>query len=124
MDDLTRRIRLENDYDHQVLSWLRREVGDDAIRAALQRMDGQNPPYPTALCRALDIQPPPRRVFRTEAARADRAVGDRYLARIREILSGSQPADAAKEGTGSARARHSRQRSLPFGGTSGPWQMA
>lgn len=115
MEDLSRLIRLENDYDRHVLAWLRRQVGDDAVHTALCQLGGRPRPYVSAVCRALEIRPPARSAFRAEQARISRAVGDRYLARIREILSIGGPAndddgrDAGKAGAAP------QQRALPFG---------
>lgn len=117
MEDLSRLIRIENDYDCHVLAWLRRQVGDDAVHTALRQLGGRRRPYVSAVCRVLDIRPPARRAFRAEEARISRAVGDRYLARIREILSigandddeDEDRRDAGQPGTAP------RQRALPFG---------
>ncbi|WP_427306978.1 hypothetical protein [Cupriavidus sp. H39] len=80
-------IRVQNDYDRQVLAWLRGRIGDAALQAAAQRLAGPRKPYLSTLCRSLGIRPPSRRQFAAEAARLHRAVGDSYLARIREILA-------------------------------------
>ena len=80
-------IRVQNDYDRQVLAWLRRRIGDAALQSAVQRMAGPRKPYLSTICRSLGIRPPSRRQFAAETARMHRTVGDSYLARIREILA-------------------------------------
>ncbi|EON21038.1 hypothetical protein C265_03853 [Cupriavidus sp. GA3-3] len=87
-------IRVQNDYDRQVLAWLRGRIGDAALQTTALRLGGQRKPYLSTICRNLGIRPPSRRQFAAEAARMHRAVGDTYLARIREIL-GQSPAEAA-----------------------------
>ncbi|MDK3023252.1 hypothetical protein QO239_11680 [Cupriavidus taiwanensis] len=80
-------IRVQNDYDRQVLAWLRGRIGDAALQSVVQRLAGPRKPYLSTICRSLGIRPPSRRQFAAEAARMHRAVGDSYLARIREILA-------------------------------------
>lgn len=87
-------IRVQNDYDRQVLAWLRGRIGDAALQTAALRLGGQRKPYLSTICRSLGIRPPSRRQFAAESARMHRAVGDTYLARIREIL-GQRPAEGA-----------------------------
>jgi hypothetical protein len=87
-------IRVQNDYDRQVLAWLRARIGDAALQAAAGRLAGVRKPYLSTICRSLGIRPPSRREFAQEAARTHRAVGDQYLARIRAILAA--PAGAAR----------------------------
>ncbi|WP_422650368.1 hypothetical protein OJJOAM_003217 [Cupriavidus sp. H18C1] len=112
MEDL---IRIQNEYDRLVLRWLRQQVGDDAVRLAARRLNGESKPYVSEVCRALDIRPPARSAFRMEATRANRAVGERYLARIRQILSGSS-ADGHRAADAASRQRHApAQPALPFG---------
>ncbi|WP_423197188.1 MULTISPECIES: hypothetical protein [unclassified Cupriavidus] len=97
-------IRVQNEYDRQVLGWLRVRVGDAALQSVARRVavDGQKP-YISTICRSLGIRPPSRRAFRDEAAKSHRAVGERYLARIRQILSApSAPAHAAATSLGTA----------------------
>jgi hypothetical protein len=88
-------IRVQNDYDRQVLAWLRGRIGDAALQAAATRLAGARKPYLSTICRSLGIRPPTRREFSEESARAHRAVGERYLARIREILGQASPAPHA-----------------------------
>lgn len=87
-------IRVQNDYDRQVLAWLRARIGDAALQSAAGRLAGARKPYLSTICRSLGIRPPSRREFAQEAARTHRAVGDQYLARIRAILAA--PAGAAR----------------------------
>ncbi|AMR81611.1 hypothetical protein [Cupriavidus nantongensis] len=87
-------IRVQNDYDRQVLAWLRRRIGDAALQSAVQRLAGSSKPYLSTICRSLGIRPPSRRQFAAETSRIHRAVGDSYLARIREILA-KGPAQAS-----------------------------
>jgi len=85
-------VRVQNEYDRQVLAWLRQRIGDAALAEAARRLGGEGKPKPylSSICRALSIRPPSRVAMRAEARRADRAVGDRYLARIRLILEPHQ----------------------------------
>ncbi len=85
-------IRVQNDYDRQVLAWLRARIGDAALQSAAARLTGARKPYLSTLCRSLGIRPPTRRDFAQEAAPMHRAVGDQYLARIRAILATPAPA--------------------------------
>lgn len=87
-------IRVQNDYDRQVLAWLRARIGDAALQTAASRLAGARKPYLSTICRSLGIHPPSRRDFAQEAARTHRAVGDQYLARIRAILAA--PAGATR----------------------------
>lgn len=84
-------IRVHNDYDRQVLAWLRARIGDAALQSAATRLADARKPYLSTICRSLGIRPPSRRAFACESAResarAHRAVGDLYLARIRAILA-------------------------------------
>jgi len=87
-------VRVQNEYDRQVLAWLRARVGDAALAAAAQRLTGKRKPYLSTICRSLNVTPPPRRSLRAQANRATREVGDRYLASIRQMLA--RPAPAAR----------------------------
>lgn len=86
-------VRVQNEYDRQVLGWLRVRVGDAALQSAARQAatDGEKP-YLSTICRSLGIRPPSRRAFRDEAAKTHRAVGERYLRRIRQILGAASPA--------------------------------
>ncbi|CAG9170588.1 hypothetical protein LMG23992_01657 [Cupriavidus laharis] len=87
-------IRVQNDYDRQVLAWLRTRIGDAALQSAAVRLAGARKPYLSTICRSLGIRPPTRREFAQEAAHTHRAVGEQYLARIRAILAA--PAGAVR----------------------------
>lgn len=89
-------IRVQNDYDRQVLAWLRGRIGDAALQSVVHRLAGPRKPYLSTICRSLGIRPPSRRQFAAEAARIHRAVGDSYLARIREILANAPAPDAPR----------------------------
>ncbi|MEM5429965.1 hypothetical protein [Cupriavidus oxalaticus] len=89
-------IRVQNDYDRQVLAWLRGRIGDAALQTVALRLGRERKPYLSTICRSLGIRPPSRRQFAAEATRMHRTVGDQYLARIREIL-GQRPGDSAKD---------------------------
>lgn len=89
-------IRVQNEYDRQVLVWLRGRIGDAALQSAARRVasDGKKP-YLSTICRLLNIRPPSRRAFADEARKTHRAVGDQYLQRIRQILAQSSGKDEA-----------------------------
>lgn len=104
-------IRVQNEYDRQVLVWLRSRIGDAALVSAARRvaMDGGKP-YLSTICRLINIRPPSRRSFAEEACKTHRAVGERYLAQIRQIL-GQTAAPEGKAGY-ETRPQGSRQGSL------------
>ncbi|MGO4325987.1 hypothetical protein AB4Z48_14140 [Cupriavidus sp. 2TAF22] len=85
-------VRVQNEYDRQVLAWLRERIGDAALQAAAQRLAGDRKPYLSTICRSLKVTPPSRRALRNQAGRATREVGDRYLASIRQLLARPAPA--------------------------------
>ncbi len=85
-------VRVQNEYDRQVLAWLRARIGDAALQAAAQRLTGDRKPYLSTICRSLNVTPPSRRALRSQATRASREVGDRYLASIRQLLARPAPA--------------------------------
>ncbi|SDC98167.1 hypothetical protein SAMN05216345_10564 [Cupriavidus sp. YR651] len=91
-------IRVQNEYDRQVLGWLRGRIADAALLSAARRAasDGKKP-YLSTICRMLNIRPPSRRAFADEARHLHRAVGEQYLEKIRQILG--QPA-AGREKAG------------------------
>lgn len=95
-------IRVQNEYDRQVLIWLRSRIGDAALLTAARRAttDGKKP-YLSTLCRMLNIRPQSRRSFAEEARKTHRAVGERYLAQIRQILA--EPARQRDAGHGEER---------------------
>jgi hypothetical protein len=80
-------VRVQNEYDRQVLAWLRARVGDAVVQAAAQRLAGERKPFLSTICRSLNVTPPSRRTLRAESNRASREVGDRYLASIRQLLA-------------------------------------
>lgn len=94
-------IRIQNEYDRQVLVWLRARIGDNALEAVARRLGGERKPYLSMICRHLNIRAPSRNTLRTQQARINREVGDRYLASIRQMLAESaaarepQPASTA-----------------------------
>ncbi|GAB7548310.1 hypothetical protein [Cupriavidus sp. CuC1] len=96
-------VRVQNEYDRQVLAWLRERVGDAAVQAAAQRLAGDRKPYLSTICRSLNVTPPARRTLCAQSSRASREVGDRYLASIRALLARSAPAAQ----------RHSQQQPVP-----------
>jgi hypothetical protein len=90
-------IRVQNEYDRQILVWLRGRIGDAALASAARRAAAEGKkPYLSTICRLLKIRPPTRRMFTEEARKTHRAVGERYLAQIRQILN---PPDAARRST-------------------------
>jgi len=93
-------IRVQNEYDRQILVWLRGRIGDAALLSAARCVasDGKKP-YLSTICRLLNIRPPSRRAFADEARKTHRAIGERYLEKIRQILA--QPA-SGHEKTGHA----------------------
>ena len=99
-------VRVQNEYDRQVLAWLRERVGDAAVQAAAQRLAGDRKPYLSTICRNLNVTPPARRALCAQSngpSRSSREVGDRYLASIRALLARSAPAAQ----------RHSQQQPVP-----------
>jgi len=94
-------IRVQNEYDRQVLVWLRGRIGDAALVSAARRTaaDGKKP-YLSTICRLLNIRPPSRRSFADEARKTHRAVGERYLAQIRQILAKPAAQHPQREATG------------------------
>ncbi|WP_322028806.1 hypothetical protein [Paraburkholderia sp. J76] len=80
-------IRIVNDEDRQAFEWLLANVGADRVGAAAQRLaSGGKRPFVSALCRYLGAWPPAARRAR-KSAPIQTAVGDLYLARIRELLA-------------------------------------
>lgn len=90
MDDL---IRIENEYDRQTVAWLRNRLGDQALCEVVMRMEGRSRPYASEVCHALGVTPPPRQRV-TRARPLNRAVGEAYLATIRNILGAGRHAAA------------------------------
>jgi hypothetical protein len=80
-------VRVLNDHDRRTLQWLRGQVGDASIAAAVLRC-GPSKPYVSRLCRCLGLTPPSSRQSR---GGGPTATGEQSLARIRQILAASQP---------------------------------
>ena len=75
-------IRVQNEYDRQVLVWLRGRIGDAALMSAARRVaaDGKKP-YLSTICRLLNIRAPSRRSFAEEARKTkivETSSGDFY----------------------------------------------
>ncbi|WP_233472506.1 hypothetical protein [Cupriavidus respiraculi] len=98
-------IRIQNEYDRQVLVWLRARIGDTALESVARRLGGERKPYLSMICRTLNIRPPSRSALRAQQARINREVGDRYLASIRKMLA---EGPAARDPRPSAIERQSR----------------
>ena len=61
-------IRVQNEYDRQILVWLRGRIGDAALASAARRAAAEGKkPYLSTICRLLKIRPPTRRMFAEEA---------------------------------------------------------
>lgn len=88
MEHLIHLIRVQNEYDRQVLVWLRGRIGDAALLSAAHRATvDDKKPYLSTICRLIGIRAPSRRALADEARKSHRAVGERYLEQIREILA-------------------------------------
>ena len=84
-------VRVQNERDRQVLTWLRGQVGDAAIIAAAQSCASPGvKPYLSTVCRGLRVTPPRYAVVRNATAE----VGERHLASIYQILQ--RPRSAAR----------------------------
>jgi hypothetical protein len=84
-------VRVQNERDRQVLTWLRAQVDDAAIAAAARRCASPGvKPYLSKVCRALGVTPPRYAITRHTTAE----VGERHLASIYQILR--RPASAAR----------------------------
>jgi hypothetical protein len=103
-------IRIQNEYDRQVLVWLRARIGDTALESVARRLGGERKPYLSMICRSLNIRPPSRSALRAQQARINREVGDRYLASIRQMLAESA---ASREPQASSIERQSRSEAAP-----------
>ncbi|MDQ7982514.1 hypothetical protein QYH69_35495 [Paraburkholderia sp. SARCC-3016] len=86
-------IRILNDDDRQTLAWLRTHVGDARLADAARQLTLQRErssgvsakPFVSAVCRYLGVWPPAS--FRSAHTVANHQVGDRHLARIRQMLA-------------------------------------
>jgi len=84
-------VRVQNERDRQVLTWLRGHVGDAAIIAAAQGCASPGAkPYLSMVCRWLRVTPPRSAVARNGAGE----VGELHLASIYQILQ--QPRSSAR----------------------------
>nr|WP_246356212.1 hypothetical protein [Paraburkholderia humisilvae] len=86
-------VRVLNDRDRQTLVWLRKQLGDAAVEAALNRIGGPTgKPYLSALCKELGVRIP--RVLLPEPLTptpTPTPVAEQSLAAIRTLLA-SKPA--------------------------------
>lgn len=73
-------VIVANERDKRALTWLRAQVGDDAIRDAVGRLAGARKPYVSNLAKILGLTIPES----TEVA--DDETARRYLDNIRKIL--------------------------------------
>jgi hypothetical protein len=73
-------IILANDRDRRTLAWLRTQVSDDAIAAAVEQLAGARRPYITNVCKVLGLTIPDG----MEVASREEAL--RHLAAIRAKL--------------------------------------
>jgi hypothetical protein len=73
-------IILANDRDRRTLAWLRTQVSDDAIAAAVEQLAGARRPYITNVCKVLGLTIPDGMEV------ASREEGLRHLAAIRAKL--------------------------------------
>lgn len=76
-------VRILNERDRLTLEWLRQQVGDATLTAAVSRCSGPAKPYVSAVCRSLGLRAPEI----TARYRAPTAEGERSLASIRAILA-------------------------------------
>ena len=77
-------VRVHNEKDRQTLEWLRRNIGDAAIAAAIQRCENSGKPYLSAVCRQLGVRVPEFPLPRRESPSP---VAEQSLATIRRILA-------------------------------------
>jgi len=76
-------VVLENDLDRRVLAWLLETAGEQAVRRAVAQCPPGAIPWPSVVCRVLDVAPPPE----VKSAPKDRA--RHYLQAIKQILKKS-----------------------------------
>jgi hypothetical protein len=87
-------VRIVNEADRRALVWLRNQAGDESVERAARQLGQDHKPFVSALYQYLGI----RRPLALSAIRisghdvavdpvGDRAVGDHYLARIRQQLA-------------------------------------
>ncbi|MEX3901258.1 MULTISPECIES: hypothetical protein [Paraburkholderia] len=77
-------VRVQNERDRHTLAWLRAQVGDAAIAAAVQRCTGPTKPYLSTLCRLLGVTAPR---FIAPRAQVASVTAEQSLATIRQILA-------------------------------------
>lgn len=77
-------VRVHNEKDRQTLEWLRRNIGDAAIAAAIQRCKNPGKPYLSAVCRQLGVRAPE---FPLPPRESPSPVAEQSLATIRRILA-------------------------------------
>ncbi|WP_118183111.1 hypothetical protein [Paraburkholderia phosphatilytica] len=77
-------VRVVNEKDRQTLEWLRRQVGDAAIAAAVSQCEGPDKPWLSAVCRRLGVVPP---AFPDVLPHTPTDVARQSLAAIRAILA-------------------------------------
>ncbi|WP_233859895.1 hypothetical protein [Paraburkholderia sp. HD33-4] len=77
-------VRVYNERDRQTLEWLRRQVGDAAIAAAVEQCAGSGKPYLSTVCRRLGVRTPEFSVARRHTSSP---IAEKSLATIRGILA-------------------------------------
>jgi hypothetical protein len=85
---MEQRVRLVNDTDRQILTWLRSQVGDERVARAIHQLGRVRKPYVSAICRYLGMRPPFTIQRPVRRAAIDHSVGDHYLSLIRQHLAG------------------------------------
>jgi hypothetical protein len=79
-------VRVVNEADREALVWLRRQAGDARVERAARQLGQAHKPFVSALYRYLGVRRPAIHPPAPEQVR-DHAVGDYYLARIRQQLA-------------------------------------
>jgi hypothetical protein len=74
-------VIVSNDRDQRTLAWLREEVGDANILAAVYLLEGARQPYLSNICKALGVQPPERLAY------VDKETAVARLTALREKLT-------------------------------------
>jgi hypothetical protein len=57
MENIETTLIIENERDRVTLAWIRKQVSDSSIEAAVQMLGGRKP-YLSNLCKVLKITPP------------------------------------------------------------------
>jgi hypothetical protein len=87
-------VRVQNEWNRQVLVWLRQRVGEIAIVAVAQACTrGDSKPYLSTVCRHLDLSVPR---FAAHGGSSG-GVGERHLAAMSEILRVPSPRAQASQ---------------------------